>query len=79
MDGFFSTLSYTHGFTVKSEVEDLGEDVELDEEDTGNLELVLGYYLMDRLALTGSIKTDLIEKAAISEDWIATLGVRYEF
>ncbi len=80
---FFSTLSYTHGFTTSSELDGgfgvFVGSVDLRKEDTGNVELMTGYEFTPHLSTIFTIKADVLGDAAISEDWITTLGVRYTF
>jgi hypothetical protein len=77
---FFTSLSYTHGFVTNSNGDNVfGSSGDLGEDDIGNLEFAVGVEFLPSLITTATIKTDLLQNNVISEDWIATIGLVYQF
>jgi predicted porin len=75
----FGSLSYTHGFTTSAEVDAFGSSADANKDDTGNIELMLGYEFDPHFALIFTAKAEVLQQALYREDWLTTLGVRYSF
>lgn len=82
---FFGSLFYTHSFTTDASFSSSGGFGGPDtfpsvaEEDIGYLEANLGYQLNERLALVGSIQTQIVGDSIAQKDWLAGLGLRFGF
>jgi hypothetical protein len=76
---FLTTFTYIQGFTNSSQVDVFGNHRDLDNADTGTLELMTAYQVSSRLSVTASASAELLQEASITDDWSVGLGLRYDF
>lgn len=83
LDRFLARLTYTQGFTNSSEIDvnlpGFNASADLDDEDTGTLDLRMAYQVYRRLSITAGGSVELLQQASITDDWTASLGLRYDF
>jgi hypothetical protein len=83
MDRFLARLTYTQGFTNSSEIEidtpGFSGSADLEDEDSGTLDLRMAYQFYRHLSVTVGGSVELLQKASITDDWSASLGLRYDF
>ncbi len=76
---FFGSWVYTHSFTQSAEFKIDGDKFDLEEEDVGYLEVTIGYSINEQLAATLSVETQVTGDTIIEKNWVAAVGLRYNF
>lgn len=71
----FSSLIYTHCLTQSAEI----EGIEVEEEDLGYFEVSIGYNINEQLAATLALETQVTGETIIDKNWVAALGLQYNF
>ncbi|MGA0898910.1 MAG: autotransporter outer membrane beta-barrel domain-containing protein [Luteolibacter sp.] len=76
----FGSLIYSHIFVQNAEVSVPGVgSADLANEDVGLLEATVGYNINEDLAVTLSYETQIGGDTVIDKDWVAALGLRFNF